>query len=482
MQLIKALKDHRDSGAYPFHMPGHKRRLAPDEILEDIYGIDVTEIEGLDDLHDAKGIIKEAEDRAAECFGADETHFLVNGSTGGILAAITALVKEGDCAIIARNCHRSVYNAVMLSGAGLYVIDPEREKLFDIFGGIRPEDVQAAITKARDDNDGAGRVAVIITSPTYEGVTSDIASIAGICHKNGAVLIVDAAHGAHFSLSDHFPKSAQSLGADVVITSVHKTLPAMTQTAIIHIGRKCPAKDNIRKMLTVFMTSSPSYVLMSSIDSMSVLLEERGRQLFDGYEKRLDRFYGRMSALRHLSILGKEKLAAKGSADFDKSKIVISDTTGTYSGKALSDELRDRGLIAEMASDSYVVLMTSIADTDEGFERLADALEEIDAAITSEGKPQKEQGRDKTEIFACGAGMKTAMLSKEAKYVPLKDCEGMIAKDMVTVYPPGIPVTIPGRMIGREDIDELLLALNDGLEVKGIKDKEIAVLWEKSST
>ena len=255
MQLIKTLKENRDSGVYPFHMPGHKRMLAGDDLLGRIYGIDITETEGFDDLHNARGIIREAEDRAAALFRSDETHFLVNGSTCGILAAITGSVTSGDSLVIASNCHRSVFNGLMLSGAKPYIITPDPEAYFEISGGVSALSVERAI----DEADGK-RVAVVITSPTYEGITSDVEAIAGVCRKKGAVLIVDSAHGSHFGLSDDFPKSAVASGADVVITSVHKTLPAMTQTALIHINKDCPSKERIRKMLPVYMTSSPSYV------------------------------------------------------------------------------------------------------------------------------------------------------------------------------------------------------------------------------
>ncbi len=505
MQLIRSLKEHRDSGNYPFHMPGHKRRLANDKLLEEVCGIDITEIEGFDNLHDANGIIKEAQERAAICFGADEAHFLVNGSTGGILAAITALAGEGDSVIFAKNCHRSVYNAIMLCGAKPYAIAPKKETYFDIYGGIRAQDVSAALAETGKNG---GRTVVVITSPTYEGITSDVASIADVCHKNGAVLIVDAAHGAHFGFSDRFPKSAQSSGADVVITSVHKTLPAMTQTALLFIGAGCPSKDAVRKMLTVFMTSSPSYVLMSSIDSMTALLTEQGKELFDAYEKRLDTFYGRTESFSALSILNRDKLTEPGSVDLDMGKIVISDMTGTLSGRQLSDALKDKGLDIEMVSSSYVVLMTSIADSDEGFARLAVTLEDIDAGICLKQKDKKKRGFinrlwDKTAgkliaekirnyqgisedqdpvITEYENNIKSAMLWEDAEYIPVELAEGRIAKDMVTVYPPGIPVCVPGQKICGKDVDLLLDAMKKDLDIKGLNDKEIAVLWEKSST
>ncbi len=478
MQLIDALQYNRDNGGYPFHMPGHKRSLADDELLSQIYGIDITETEGFDNLHDAKGIIREAEDRAAALFGADETHFLVNGSTGGILAAVCGTVTTGDAVIIARNCHRSVYNAVMLSGAAPYIIAPQKEECFDIYGGVTPEAVESALS-----NTGNGRRTVVITSPTYEGIISDIAGIAEVCHNNGAVLVVDAAHGAHLGLSGDQPASPVREGADVVISGVHKTLPSMTQTALIHISGSCPGKDRVKRMLSVFMTSSPSYVLMASIDSMTGMLEKRGRELFDPYEKRLDDFYRKAEDLKHLKVLTKDRLTAKGSHDLDRGKIVVGDPTLTYSGTVLYAIMHEKyGICAEMAAKDHALFMTSIADSDEAFERLYNALYETDMTITADASARCG-GRRITEEGSgiISANIKEALF-REAAYIPVESAEGMIAADYVTIYPPGIPEVIPGSRITAGSVENILVAQNDGLEVIGLRDGEISVIWEKSST
>ena len=483
MRLIQSLKENRDGDTYPFHMPGHKRRLAGDELFGKVYGIDITEIEGFDDLYHADGILKEAQERAASLFGSDETRFLVNGSTGGILAAICSQVTSGDAVFVAGNCHRSVYNAAMLSGAALYVIAPEREELFDICAGIDAGSVEEALDKA---GNSGHRTAVVITSPTYEGVTSDIRAIAGVCRKKGSVLIVDAAHGAHFGFSDHFPESAVSQGADIVITSVHKTLPAMTQTALIHIRKDCPAKDRLYRMLPVFMTSSPSYVLMASIDDMTHLLEERGRQLFDAYEARLDDLYRKAKDFANIMLLKKELLTAKGSADHDKGRIVIRDVTGKYSGKKLSEILsKQYGMIAEMAAEDHVVLITSVADTDEGFARLFDALKDIDRMIGEDTVPVAGQrGENSIRILRHqeGIDMKAALFCERTQNISVEHAEGRTAADTVTVYPPGIPVVIPGEVITSDAIETIIEAVKSGLRITGLKDKEITVTWERSST
>ena len=461
-------------------MPGHKRRLADDDLLLKTYGIDITEIDGFDNLHNAKGLIREAEGRAAKLFGAYETHFLVNGSTGGLLAAITAAVTEGDSLIIAANCHRSVYNAAMISGADLYVMSPEREDIFGICGGIDRSDVESALSQI----DRTGRSAVVITSPTYEGITSDITEIAKVCHEHKACLIVDSAHGAHLGLSDAFPESCIKY-ADVVVTSVHKTLPAMTQTALIHINEKCGFADRIRRQLSVFTTSSPSYVLMASIDSMTGLMLRRGQDLFDAYNQRLSDLYKIITGLRNLICLKKEDLSCKGSYDHDRGKIVIKDRWDRISGKELSDMLiGDFGLIPEMSAGGYVILMTSVADDDEGFKRLADALRDIDERIdrlVKKDRPEpdvrSEEGRSLIKI----TGLKPYGFAKDAVWVGINEAEGMTSADLVTIYPPGIPTILPGELITKETIGTITKALSEERDVIGINNGKIAV-WERSST
>ncbi|MBO4267339.1 MAG: aminotransferase class I/II-fold pyridoxal phosphate-dependent enzyme [Lachnospiraceae bacterium] len=478
MQLIRKLKEKKDSKNYPFHMPGHKRMLAGDELLERICGIDVTETDDLDNLHDAKGILKEAQEHAAKVFGSDETYFLVNGSTGGILAAINGSVTTGDDIVIAANCHRSVYNAAMLSGATSHIITPGTETFCDINAGITAAAVAAALKQC----DSGNRKAVVITSPTYEGITSDIKAIADVCHKEGAVLIVDAAHGAHLGFSEYFPDSPIGI-ADVVVTSVHKTLPAMTQTALIHIKKDCPAKDRIRQMLSVFMTSSPSYVLMASIDSVAYLLEDRGPELFAAYEARLDRFYDIAKSFNNLSILCREKLTDAGSADFDRSKIVVSDLTGSLTGSSLCRILHDQYDISiEMAADTYVILMTSIADTDEGFDRLISALSDTDRMLEGKRCEKKPRGIIKRTFDRIAIGRIKEVLFDGRKSVPIEKAEGKTAADFVSIYPPGIPVILPGEVITKEKIETVVDAVRSGRDVPGLIDGEIAVTWERYST
>jgi len=242
-ELINSLYKLDRSDIYPFHMPGHKRRLFPDR-LKDAYKLDITEIDGFDNLHEAAGILLEAQNRCARVFGADRAYFLVNGATCGILAGICGTVREGDEIVVARNCHKSVYNAVMLSGAKAHYVYPPSESYFEINGGITASQIREVL-----ESESANPRLVVITSPTYEGVVSDIQRIAEVCHDNNALLMVDAAHGAHFGFSEGFPESAIRLGADIVVTSVHKTLPAPTQTALLLLSDSCPCRERISRML-----------------------------------------------------------------------------------------------------------------------------------------------------------------------------------------------------------------------------------------
>ena len=266
-----------ESDMYPFHMPGHKRNCLSTP-LEGAFRCDITEIDGFDNLHDEAGIILQAEERANSLYGADKTYFLVNGSTSGVLAAVSTAVHKGGTVLAARASHKSFYHAAYLRDLDIRYLPDNTEKELNIPGRYSAKDVENCLT---DDVE-----AVFITSPTYEGKCSDIRGIAEACHKRGIALIVDEAHGAHFGFGKEYsdakggfealPKSAVSEGADLVIHSTHKTLPSMTQTALIHVQGNIVDKGLLKRFLRIYQSSSPSYVLMSSIDLCMKEMEEKG--------------------------------------------------------------------------------------------------------------------------------------------------------------------------------------------------------------
>ncbi|MDO4345589.1 MAG: aminotransferase class V-fold PLP-dependent enzyme, partial [Eubacteriales bacterium] len=314
-QLYRKLKEYSQSEAYPFHMPGHKRRLG---VPEGIREIDITEIDGFDNLHHAEGILKEAQQRAAKLYGAEETYYLVNGSTAGILAAISACVGQGGKLLMARNSHKAAYHAAEVRALKTVYLYPQRiggEKDGGLFSGaglagsISPADVRRAL-----ENDSKIE-AVFLTSPTYDGIVSDIKEIAGIAHSFGVPLIVDEAHGAHFGFHPYFPESSVRLGADIVIHSLHKTLPSMTQTALLHQNGVLVKRERIQKYLDIYQTSSPSYVMMACMDGCIEMLRQQGDVLFEDFAERLEWIGREADGLKHIHLL--RCAGAKGSRRAD---------------------------------------------------------------------------------------------------------------------------------------------------------------------
>ena len=474
--LFSRLRDYAASDAVPMHMPGHKRNPAGVSFLEALGAqYDITEIDGFDDLHDPHGILAEAMDRAARLWGSDNCFFLVNGSTCGILAAISAAAKNSGSGriILARNCHKSVYNASELCSLAPIYLAPPPVDGFGFCGSISPRDVEKAVTA----NPGTP---VVLTSPTYEGVLTNVAEIAVVCHLWGSPLIVDEAHGAHLGFSPDFPGGAVSAGADVVVQSLHKTLTGLTQTGLLHLsGGLVPASD-IQRELSVFETSSPSYLLMSSIDGTRALLETRGGELFRAWSKRLTRFDAQCNPLQNLRLPGhsdpfdfqpvppgagfrRSGLGCPSVWGFDRSKLVVSCENTDTTGAALMAALRERFHIeCEMAAPGYVVSMTGLLDTDENLDRFAEALRALDKEIraTAPRKPFTAPAIPPRRLSVREA------LSREARELTLREARGKTAAEYVWAYPPGVPLAVPGEELTDELLKNLSIQREAGVSLR----------------
>ena len=412
-------------GVYPFHMPGHKRQKI---WTRGLYDLDITEISGADDLHEPSGIIKEAQIKASRLFSTISTIFLTGGSTCGVLSAISALCEKGANIVIARNCHKSVLNACAINDLNVEYVLPAVKPRLGIYGEVLPAEVDAAMKKS-------GAKAVVITSPTYEGVISDIKTISAVVHKNGGILIVDSAHGAHLGFHNYFPKSARTLGADIVIESAHKTLPCLTGAALLHICSHRVSFSEIQKNLAIFETSSPPYPILCSIDR--VLTEISQQDLFSPYVARLERFYEQAKALKHLQLFE--------TADFDKGKIVISTQKANISGFELKDRLlADYKIELEMAMPLYAIGMTSIADSGEGFERLITALLDIDSTLEARKEP--------CLLYPPKPVLAQDNLADESalETLPLAEAVGRVSAEHLWAYPPGSPIIAPREVITEE--------------------------------
>lgn len=507
--LLERLTEYAGSDAYPFHMPGHKRREIPDGIpggFPDPYGIDITEIDGFDNLHHAEGILKDAMDEAAAIYGADRSWYLVNGSTCGILSAVFATTENGGKILTARNCHKAVYHAICLNRLEAEYLYPEEITEFGINGGIRAEDVRKALEKdamrcAGNSGNVRGKITkiqvVLITSPTYEGVVSDIRAIADAAHEYGIPLIVDEAHGAHLEYADQchsFPKSALEYGADIVIQSLHKTLPCFTQTAILHVKGKLVDQDRVSRYLSMFQTSSPSYLFMAGMERCIRYMDGDGRNEMVRYEERLEHFMKRMEGLQVLEVLDREICGKyRTVAGWDPSKIVVSTMRAEdFHGEELAETLRRKyHLEMEMTAPEYVIAMTSLMDTEEGFERLGTALLEIDGALRHcvESEQQKEKGESK-EKERCETPEATEskvlhpirrMLICEAmdadtERTAFQDTVGKVSAEFVYLYPPGIPIIAPGEVFTDAIVEKIMAYKAAGLLVQGPADPDADVI------
>ena len=459
--LYEKLEAYGKSDYYGFHMPGHKRNS--DVTQANLpYGIDITEIEGFDNLHHAEEIIREAEVRAASLYHAEETHYLINGSTAGILSAVMGCTKKGGKILMARNCHKSVYHAVFLNELRPVYIYPEFDETMELNMAVSPEKIERLLEEHKEVQ------AVVLTSPTYDGVLSDIERISEIVHQKKIPLIVDEAHGAHFGFHPYFPENANTKGADVVIHSLHKTLPALTQTALIHLNGTRIDRRKIRNYLHIFQTSSPSYVLMASMDECLRMVAEQGDVLFETYVKNLESKRGELKKLKHIRLMETE--------EFDRSKLVLSvkDTilkkeNRVFTGKMLYERLLlEYHLQMEMAAGSYVIAMTSIGDTKEGMDRLLSALFEIDEELEKKSEEEKRYYLPRQEQVLTSFEVEGMRRMENVKSLSWKESAGFISMEYAYLYPPGIPLIVPGERITKETAAMLVDYQNKGVSVEGI--------------
>ena len=467
--LLESLQSYSESDFYPFHMPGHKRKLEKEPFAK-ICRYDITEIDGFDNLHKPESILREAQERAAKLYDSEETYYLVNGSTSGILSAVSTVASRAHTLIIARNCHRAVYHAAFLNHMKLHYVYPEMISEYDIAGPVTGDSLERSIKdilnmeKAENQKARELIAGVVITSPTYDGITSNVKEIADLVHAYGIPLIVDQAHGAHFGMHPAYPENAVKEGADIVIHSVHKTLPAPTQTALLHRNGALTDKEILKKYLQIYQSSSPSYILMAGIDEAVRIAEEEGHQRLNHLLDLRNFFLKEMKKCRHIRVC---PLTEPG-------KLIISVKGSSMTGQMLYDILRDRyHLQMEMASGSYVTAILSMMDSQEGMYRFAHALLQIDQGLTE----KKEQDRESD--FALRPAVTLPMWSAymaSFEEIALDQADGKTAAEFINLYPPGIPILVPGEALDGEIIKAIHFYLENGYTIQGIFDHRIRVV------
>lgn len=531
--INEALEKYIEKGTYPWHMPGHKR--LPLEKMENfwngVYAHDFTEAKDLDDMHEPEKFIADSLAEMKKVYGTFATYMLVNGSTSGLMTAIHATCHRGDVILAARNCHKAVYNAIcMLELEPEYIVpdyvdmrwhcganqsmsdkmtdacgkddcetreetdirgegDRETPERTDILGDISPDKLERAINTMIVD--GRKPSAVIITSPTYEGVISDIGTLAEITHRYGIYLIVDEAQGAHLNFMEGH-ETAMAQGADIVIESLHKTMPALTQTSLLHVMDP-KLDERVRRYLQIFQTSSPSYIFMQSMEK-AVAFGANNRAGFVEYGRRLEIFAEKCDSLRNIRLFrpgvnvskNDEGCSACKVFDHDEGRLVFVVRPGTvdgsgqiFTGVMLADILADRyGLIVEMASVSYVICISSVVDSADSYDILFRAIEEIDNGL------EYRSIVDGSRAMDIISGRRSAVVPGKAwdetsEMVPLELSVGRISGAFVYAYPPGIPVLAPGEIVDERAVCGIDTMIRSGLNVSGVDDGCIAVLCEK---
>ncbi|MFZ0443468.1 MAG: aminotransferase class I/II-fold pyridoxal phosphate-dependent enzyme [Bacillus sp. (in: firmicutes)] len=472
--LFSGLVQHSKKNPIQFHIPGHKKGkgIAPEfrEFIGDnALSIDLINIGPLDDLHQPKGIIKEAQDLAAEAFGADHTFFSVQGTSGAIMAMIMSVCGPGDKIIVPRNVHKSVMSAIVFSGAIPIFIHPEIDEHLGISHGITTDSLIRALEEYPDAK------AVLVINPTYFGISADLKSIVEIAHSYDIPVLVDEAHGVHIHFHDDLPLSAMQAGADMAATSVHKLGGSMTQSSILNVKGNRVSYKRVQSVLSMLTTTSTSYLLLASLDVSRKELAISGRELLDRTIQLANSIRKRINELDHIYCVGDEILEKDAAFDYDPTKLIISVKDLGLSGFDVEMWLRENYNIEVEMSDLYNILcLITPGDSEEETNILVSALEALckeRALLAAKINTQVLL----PEIPILAVSPRDAFYS-ETELVPFDDSEGRIIAEFIMVYPPGIPIFIPGEIISEENLVYIKKNRDAGLPVQGPEDFDFRML------
>ena len=466
--LFDALMEYVARDTVPFHVPGHKRGHGVDAefknfLGENAFNIDVTVFKLVDSLHHPTGAIKEAQALAADAYGADASFFSIHGTSGAIQAMIMSVVGAGDTLIVPRNVHKSVTAGIILSGAVPVYMQPELDKNLGIANGVLPETVEEAL------KENPHAKAVLIINPTYYGVSTDLKRIAEIVHSYDIPLIVDEAHGPHLKFNDKLPTSAMDAGADLCTQSTHKIIGAMTQGSILHVRTKYVDVARVQQILNLLQTTSPSYILLASLDTSRRQIALEGKELLDGAINLAEYARREINNIPGFYCFGKELLGNPGVYAIDPTKICITCRDLGLTGFDLDMILSNKYHIQMELSDLYNTLAVgSFGDTKENIDKLLDALREISVEYMHKS-PRK------ADFIDIPAIPKQVLIPRDAFYgnktsVPLEDSVGEVSGEFLMAYPPGIPILCPGEVITEEIVDYVEDLKKTGLYVQGTED------------
>ena len=459
--VFDALKNLVEENSVSFHMPGHKGKNTLVNWGEYIPSIDTTEVEGMDNLLEPRGIIQESQDLAAKVFGAKATYYGVNGSTGSNYVALATITKPGDKILIQRNCHKSIYNALILNRLNPVYIYPNYNENFNVLTGLYPEDIEQILTEQPDIK------AVVLTYPNYYGVCSDLKKIADIIHKHNKILMVDEAHGPHMGFSEKLPVSALQAGADIVIHSTHKTLPSFTQTSMIHVGTDRIDLNKLRDRYQLYTTTSPSYLFTASNEIAAAFMDsEEGREKLNWNVEKCEEVIKRLNAIDRVEVFtGDSSDETIFSKDLTKILISIDGIRGSQIKKRLKKEYNIR---LEMSDYYYALIFATLMNEEEDYEKLIAAIEDMAKKSAFEEINYVNINMPTPKIIMNPAD---AYYSKKMQ-VGLKEAIGRIAAAPIIPYPPGIPLIVPGEEFTKEIYDHILFLMDNGIEIVGLMGRE----------
>ncbi|WP_078381046.1 aminotransferase class I/II-fold pyridoxal phosphate-dependent enzyme [Sutcliffiella halmapala] len=474
--LFTGLLNHAKKNPVQFHIPGHKKGAGIDPEFREFIGdnalsIDLINIGPLDDLHQPKGMIKDAQDLAAKAFGADHTFFSVQGTSGAIMTMVMAVCGPGEKIIVPRNVHKSVMSAIVFSGAVPIFIHPEVDKELGISHGITTDSVERALQQHPDAK------GVLVINPTYFGISADLSQIVEIAHSFNVPVLVDEAHGVHIHFHEELPLSAMQAGADMAATSVHKLGGSMTQSSILNVREGLVNVNRIQGILSMLTTTSTSYLLLASLDVARKRLATEGHMLIEKTIQLANKTRDAINEIENLYCVGSEILGRKATFDYDPTKLIISVKKLNITGYEVENWLRKNYNIEVELSDLYNILcIITPGDTEVETGILLQALQEL----SNEHRDQAADISKQVKVFlpdipVLAIAPRDAFYS-ETEVVPFEKSAGRIIAEFIMVYPPGIPIFTPGEIITEDNLAYITKTLEVGLPVQGPEDYELKTL------
>ncbi|HEX7056009.1 MAG TPA: aminotransferase class I/II-fold pyridoxal phosphate-dependent enzyme [Bacilli bacterium] len=469
--LFSALKRHAEKNPLQFHIPGHKKGAGMEPEFREFIGdralsIDLINIAPLDDLHRPSGVIKEAQELAADAFGADYTFFSVQGTSGAIMTMILSVCSPGDKIIVPRNAHKSVMAAIIFAGAKPVFVSPAMDRNLGIAHGITTGSVRRALEKHPDAK------AVLVINPTYFGICANLKEIVETAHSYNVPVLVDEAHGAHIHFHEALPLSAMQAGADMAATSVHKLGGSLTQSSILNVKKGRINAEHVQSIISMLTTTSTSYILLASLDCARKNLALNGRKMAERAIQLAEYARSEINKMAGLYCFGKDILGGEATFDYDPTKLTVHVRKLGLTGYEVENLLREKYAIEVELSDMYNILcLITPGDDEQKIATLIAALRQLSETYANRGNAAEVVVKV-PEIPHLSLSPRDAFYA-DTETIPFAASEGRIIAEFIYVYPPGIPILLPGEVISRDNIEYIREHAKVGLPVQGPEDKTL---------